>query len=58
METQNNIDVRERPPLSNARLAILVLLGAETMLFSGSHRDISCISRRERHLAPAIAYRD
>ena len=35
METQNNIDVRERPPLSNARLAILVLLGAETMLFSG-----------------------
>ena len=32
---QNNIDVRDRPPLSNARLAILVLLGAETMLFSG-----------------------
>ena len=35
METQNNIDVRQRPPLSNARLGILVLLGAETMLFSG-----------------------
>ena len=35
METQNNIDLRERPSLSNARLAILVLLGAETMLFSG-----------------------
>ena len=32
---QNNMDVRERPPLSNARLGILVLLGAETMLFSG-----------------------
>ena len=35
METQNNTEVRERPPLSNARLAVLVLLGAETMLFSG-----------------------
>jgi len=32
---QNNVEVRERPPLSNARLAVLVLLGAETMLFSG-----------------------
>ena len=32
---QNNTEVHERPPLSNARLAILVLLGAETMLFSG-----------------------
>ena len=27
--------MHERPPLSNARLGILVLLGAETMLFSG-----------------------
>ena len=35
METQNNIEIPERPPLSNARLAVLVLLGAETMLFSG-----------------------
>ncbi len=35
METQNNTGVHERPPLSNARLAVLVLLGAETMLFSG-----------------------
>lgn len=35
METQNNIDVCERPLLSNARLGILVLLGAEIMLFSG-----------------------
>ena len=32
---QNSTDIRERPPLSNARLAVLVLLGAETMLFSG-----------------------
>ena len=32
---QNNTEVHERPPLSNARLAVLVLLGAETMLFSG-----------------------
>lgn len=32
---QNNTGVHERPPLSNARLATLVLLGAETMLFSG-----------------------
>ena len=32
---QNNVEVRERPPLSNARLGVLVLLGAETMLFSG-----------------------
>ena len=32
---QNNTEVYERSPLSNARLAILVLLGAETMLFSG-----------------------
>lgn len=32
---QNNAEIHERPPLSNARLAVLVLLGAETMLFSG-----------------------
>ena len=32
---QNNAEVHARPPLSNARLAVLVLLGAETMLFSG-----------------------
>ena len=34
---ENNVEMREsdRPPLSNARLGILVLLGAETMLFSG-----------------------
>ena len=34
---RNNVEMREsdRPPLSNARLAILVMLGAETMLFSG-----------------------
>ena len=32
---QNNTEVHARPPLSNARLAVLVLLGAETMLFSG-----------------------
>ena len=37
MMARNNVEMREsdRPPLSNARLAILVLLGAETMLFSG-----------------------
>ena len=32
---QNSTEIQERPPLSNARLAVLVLLGAETMLFSG-----------------------
>ena len=32
---QNNAEIHERLPLSNARLATLVLLGAETMLFSG-----------------------
>ena len=32
---QNSTEVHERLPLSNARLAVLVLLGAETMLFSG-----------------------
>ncbi len=32
---QNNTGIRERPPLNNARLGVLVLLGAETMLFSG-----------------------
>ena len=31
----NNVEIRERQPLSNARLGVLVLLGAETMLFSG-----------------------
>ena len=33
--TRNNAEVHERSSLSNARLAVLVLLGAETMLFSG-----------------------
>ena len=31
----NNSEVQEHQPLSNARLGVLVLLGAETMLFSG-----------------------
>ena len=31
----NNVEIREPRPLSNARLGVLVLLGAETMLFSG-----------------------
>ena len=31
----NNSEIQERQPLSNARLGVLVLLGAETMLFSG-----------------------
>ena len=35
METHNNSGIRARQPLSNARLGILILLGAETMLFSG-----------------------
>ena len=35
METHNNSEIRDRQPLSNARLGILILLGAETMLFSG-----------------------
>ena len=35
METHNNSEIHDRQPLSNARLGILVLLGAETMLFSG-----------------------
>ena len=37
MMEQNNAEMHESDhrPLSNARLAILVLLGAETMLFSG-----------------------
>ena len=35
MMAHDNAEVHGRPPLSNARLAILVLLGAETMLFSG-----------------------
>ena len=33
--THNSPEVQARQPLSNARLGILVLLGAETMLFSG-----------------------
>ena len=33
--TRNNAEIHERPPVSNARLGVLVLLGAETMLFSG-----------------------
>ena len=52
METRNNAGIRERSPLSNARLGILVLLGAETMLFSGLIGDVSRISRRKCHLAP------
>jgi cytochrome c oxidase subunit 3 len=35
MMARNNTEIHERPPLSNARLGVLVLLGAETMLFSG-----------------------
>lgn len=31
----NNVDTQQHRPLSNARLGMLVLLGAETMLFSG-----------------------
>lgn len=33
--THNTPEIQERQPLSNARLGILVLLGAEIMLFSG-----------------------
>lgn len=32
---ENNVEVQASRPLSNARLGVLVLLGAETMLFSG-----------------------
>ena len=35
MMAYNNSEIQERQPLSNARLGVLVLLGAETMLFSG-----------------------
>lgn len=35
MMTNNNTEIHQRSPLSNARLGVLVLLGAETMLFSG-----------------------
>ena len=33
--TQNDTEIHQHSPLSNARLGVLVLLGAETMLFSG-----------------------
>ena len=52
METQNNTEVREQPPLSNARLAVLVLLGAETMLFSGLIGGVSRVSGRKCYLGP------
>lgn len=35
MNAQSELEIAENPPLSNAKLAILILLGSETMLFSG-----------------------
>lgn len=35
MMAQTNFEIHQRSPLSNAKLAVLILLGAETMLFVG-----------------------
>ena len=53
-------EIREstRSPLSNARLGILVLLGAETMLFSGLIGTFLVFRIGNVTWPPAVAYRD
>ena len=56
--THNSPEVQARQPLSNARLGILVLLGAETMLFSGLIGAFLVFRVGNVTWPPAITYRD
>ena len=47
----------ENRPISNARLAVLVLLGAEIMFFRGTDWHIPCVSLGQYHLAASFAGR-
>ena len=44
---------RRQPPLHNARLGMLMLLGAETMFFAGLIGSFFAVSRRQSGLAAA-----
>ena len=58
MMAHNNSEIQERQPLSNARLGILVLLGAETMLFSGLIGTFLVFRVGNVTWPPTITYRD
>ena len=57
MMSENNAEVHQRSPLSNARLGVLVLLGAETMLFSGLIGTFLVFRVGNVTWPPAVTYR-